>query len=117
MKSKKYPKLHLYIHVTHPVDSSKNPEYLKTGRPNLKVIFDRVEAAVNPKDDNLRAAVVACGPESMVNETWDEASNRTCGTHRFDFHHETVSWYVMIRADTCFSLSFEFEIVFERCFD
>jgi hypothetical protein len=62
----------------------------KHGRPRLDKIFEDAEVAAN-KGDEARIAVIACGPEALVTQAWDETSKRTQGKIRFDFHHETVS--------------------------
>jgi hypothetical protein len=77
------------LHVTSPKDADTLPEYARSGRPELSQVFDRVEALPG---ESLRAAVVACGPAVMVNEAWDQCSQRSSGKHRFDFHHETFEF-------------------------
>eukprot|EP00475_Leptophrys_vorax_P035025 TRINITY_DN5728_c0_g4_i1.p1 TRINITY_DN5728_c0_g4~~TRINITY_DN5728_c0_g4_i1.p1 ORF type:complete len:675 (-),score=152.69 TRINITY_DN5728_c0_g4_i1:32-2011(-) len=90
LKNQKYPTLHLHIHVTSPKDPENLPAYLKSGRPDVSAVFDRVEHC--GEDTALRVAVVACGPAVMVNEAWDQCSKRTGRKHRFDFHHETFEF-------------------------
>jgi predicted ferric reductase len=86
----RYPKLHCYVHITRS-ENKGLPEYCKVGRPDLDGIFENVDQAV-PSDQPFRVAVVACGPEAMVNATWDLTSKRTGSTRRFDFHHETFDF-------------------------
>jgi len=86
-----FPRFHPYIHVTSKDEAVFDPR-LRPGRPNMTAIFDEIEQEVKYKDDRLRVGVVACGPAAMVNETWDECTNRTKDKHRFDFHHETFEF-------------------------
>jgi len=91
LENSKYPRLHGYVHITKPEGGIELPGYIKSGRPNLHEIFDRVESVGN-SEQGMRVAVVACGPEVMVSEAWDETSSRTKGNVRFDFHHETFEF-------------------------
>jgi hypothetical protein len=87
-----YPTLHCYVHLTTRSELNEElPEYCATGRPDLHQLFQNIDQVV-PKDEPFRAAVVACGPEDMVNTVWDQTSMRTGNTRRFDFHHETFSF-------------------------
>jgi hypothetical protein len=62
---------------------------LSRGRPDWTRMFAAIEASFD--SDSRRAAVVACGPRSMVDQIWDETNRRTRDNTRFDMHHETVS--------------------------
>jgi NAD(P)H-flavin reductase len=97
VENSRFPKLHAYVHITRPESDASSlkdlPSYIKSGRPDLHQVFDRiVEVGVQRKYASLRTAVVACGPEAMVTESWDQASQRTKGNTRFDFHHETFEF-------------------------
>jgi predicted ferric reductase len=83
-----YPALHAHLHVTQD-QSGLASDRLQSGRPDLSSIFDGVQQKAN---DYGRVAVVTCGPNSLVQETWDEASSRTKKHLRFDFHHETFEF-------------------------
>eukprot|EP00475_Leptophrys_vorax_P003831 TRINITY_DN1223_c0_g1_i1.p1 TRINITY_DN1223_c0_g1~~TRINITY_DN1223_c0_g1_i1.p1 ORF type:complete len:1142 (+),score=352.10 TRINITY_DN1223_c0_g1_i1:95-3520(+) len=91
LENSKYPRLHGYVHITKPEGGIELPGYIKSGRPNVHEIFDRIEQN-GASQEGMRVAVVACGPEVMVSEAWDETSSRTKGSVRFDFHHETFEF-------------------------
>eukprot|EP00475_Leptophrys_vorax_P020428 TRINITY_DN2795_c0_g1_i3.p1 TRINITY_DN2795_c0_g1~~TRINITY_DN2795_c0_g1_i3.p1 ORF type:complete len:1418 (-),score=317.02 TRINITY_DN2795_c0_g1_i3:83-4336(-) len=86
-----YPKLHNHSHITSARESDPLPALAKPGRPRLEKIFEAAENAAK-KGEEARIAVIACGPESLVNLTWDETSKRTQDRNRFDFHHETFEF-------------------------
>jgi predicted ferric reductase len=95
LKRNRYPRLHLYIHMTKSFPSANEEllPFIKQGRPNLKDVFDRVDQVNSERGySNPRSAVIACGPEAMVSEAWDETSSRTKGKTRYDFHHETFEF-------------------------
>eukprot|EP00475_Leptophrys_vorax_P041730 TRINITY_DN78775_c0_g1_i1.p1 TRINITY_DN78775_c0_g1~~TRINITY_DN78775_c0_g1_i1.p1 ORF type:complete len:982 (+),score=244.37 TRINITY_DN78775_c0_g1_i1:113-2947(+) len=92
LKSDKYPTLHVYAHITQPSgEGFALPEFVRSGRPNLDEVFSRVDQLAAPAEQ-LRVAVVACGPALMVNDAWDQTVKRTGGNRRFDFHHETFEF-------------------------
>jgi respiratory burst oxidase len=92
--SGRYPILHSYVHITQPSGDGEDvlPAYVKLGeRPDIPTLFENIDS-IFPADKSLRIAVVACGPEAMVNATWDETFKRTGFSRRFDFHHETFEF-------------------------
>eukprot|EP00178_Gracilaria_changii_P005985 TRINITY_DN20247_c0_g1_i1.p1 TRINITY_DN20247_c0_g1~~TRINITY_DN20247_c0_g1_i1.p1 ORF type:complete len:174 (-),score=21.39 TRINITY_DN20247_c0_g1_i1:92-613(-) len=82
-----FPKLHPFIHFTRE-DTVPEPSepYFELDRPDISDFFESLDL----EDD--RAAVYACGPKAMINDTWDATSSANLRGHSFDFHHETFNW-------------------------
>jgi len=104
------PKLELYVYATREqfgngnnlVKSQRPNAHFLPGRPDIPVLYETMMGytlsgqegqTVSDSEAAKKAATVfVCGPEQLVNDTWDSANAWLQGGHRFDFHHETFDF-------------------------
>eukprot|EP00047_Mylnosiga_fluctuans_P001098 m.212218 g.212218 ORF g.212218 m.212218 type:complete len:362 (-) comp10141_c5_seq1:55-1140(-) len=77
------PRLLLSVYVTRPGRAALAPP-LRAGRPSL----DAILANAVPAGPTW---VFACGPDSMIADTWDAVVRRRRGGHAVVFHRETFA--------------------------
>lgn len=105
-----YPELRVHVRVTGrrrhgALTSTPDGIVIEYGpRPNVTSLFERVVKVSRGDadagggggggngngngDDARRIGVAACGPSSLVNACWDEASSAKHSANVFDFHYE-----------------------------
>jgi len=115
------PFLKLYVYATKSnfndmksVRLNHESAMFMPGRPEMRVIFDRmmgvsdeakvnVNAAVAAQKSNMdetpqvgdaskTASIFVCGPPALVNDCWDCSCNLSVQGFRIDFHHETFEF-------------------------
>jgi len=91
-----FPMLNLWVYITRGEVPDKfstgneafTADNFQCGKPDFDAICE-VSVSQNPNKSML---VFACGPEIMVNQTWDSCALQKSQGNRLDFHHETFDW-------------------------
>jgi predicted ferric reductase len=105
-----FPSLTINVFVSRQGATSE--EELQTGRPNFTEIFSNLSEQIQlgsnrrnsestagavpssdvritlPGSQTHRVAVVACGPNAIIQEVWDQTQMRSDQTIRYDLHRE-----------------------------
>jgi predicted ferric reductase len=81
------PVLNVWCYVSRAATVERT-DICVPGKPDFNEIFDTVQSQA----PNKATQVFACGPELLVNSTWDVCMQRNRAGSRFDFHHETFEF-------------------------